>query len=218
MAKATKKKKGKAGKAETDRADDALAMAAVEKMQQGSAPTERERRALARFEKRQGAALRRHHYETVAKKDWREMSGRSNQVLNEQADRYGAPLRGATVHLPDFIKWFHDFLADNAHTLKGRGEAEAFDGAELAGKEALVRQRSARADKLDIEVERMKGELIPLDDFRMYWQVICSYMRKAEASLARRFGREAATILKKARQKAEREARKIGHNGVRDAK
>lgn len=212
MAKA-KKKKGKARKAETDRADDALAMAAVEKLQSGNAPTERERRALARFEKRQGAALRRHHYETVSKKDWREMSGRSNQVLNEQADRYGAPLRGAAIHLPDFIKWFHDFIAENSHVLKGRGEAEALDGAELAGKEALVRQRSSRADKLDIEVGRMKGELIPLDDFRMYWQVICAHMRKAEASLGRRFGREAATILKKAREKAEAEAREIGRNG-----
>lgn len=211
MAKAAKKKKGKASKRETDRADDALAMAAVEKMQAGGAPTERERRALARVEKRQGGALRRHHYETIAKKEWREMSGRSNQVLNEQADRHGAPLRGKTIHLPDFIKWFHDFLAENSHALVDSKDSAAFGGAELEGKEQLARQRKARADKLEMEIAQDQGDLIPVEDFRTYWEIICGQMRKAESALQRRFGREAATILKKARKKADHEARKIGN-------
>lgn len=211
MAKAAKKKKGKAGKRETDKADDALAMAAVEKMQRGAAPTERERRALARFEKRQGAALRRHHYETVPKKDWREMSGRSNQVLNEQADRYGAPLRGATIHLPDFVKWFHDFLAENSRALAAREDASGVGGAELEGKVQQARVNKARAEKLETELAELQGELVPVQGFRIYWEVICAQMRKAEATLQRRFGREAAKILKTAREKAEREARKIGN-------
>ncbi len=55
--------------------------------------------------------------EVVPKGVWCKWSGRQHKVVNEQAGRYGAPIGGATIALPEVARWIHDFLADNARRL-----------------------------------------------------------------------------------------------------
>ena len=50
------------------------------------------------------------------------MAGRQTKVLHDQADLYGFPLRGPSIDLPAFVRFFHDWLARNKNVLRAVGE------------------------------------------------------------------------------------------------
>src|SRR5687768_5180476 len=94
--------------------DKDLAARAYRKVMDKQELTAAERAALKRHEKAAEERLRWKHYVSIPQKHWRQMSGRQTKVLNEQALRYGLPLGGPVINLPDLARSLHDFLAENA--------------------------------------------------------------------------------------------------------
>src|SRR5262245_12575968 len=117
--------------------DKKLAGEAYKKVLEGKELTSREQSLLKRFEKEKEERLRWQYYSSIPQKHWRAMSGRQTKVLNEQAARYGIPFGGAHIRLPDVVRAFHDFLADNALKL-AKEEDELMQG---VGSPALERYR-----------------------------------------------------------------------------
>src|SRR5688500_9477443 len=99
------------------RLDKELAAKAYRKVMTGEQPTSQERAALRRYEHEQEETRRWQYYESIPQKHWRQMSGRQTKVLNEQAERYGIPFGGRTIHLPNVVRALHEFLARNARRL-----------------------------------------------------------------------------------------------------
>ncbi len=180
----------------SEKIDHSLAAAALEKQKRGETPTREERAALRRYEKARDEELRREHYRTIRKKDWREWSGRQVKVLNEQSARYGLPIGGATIDLPAVVEWLHDFLAANARKLAGPDDEDPA----LAGKTspALERYRIAKAKREELAYKRDLGEWIPRKDVHAGLALFIPILRRAGETLQRQYGSGAHNILDEA--------------------
>jgi hypothetical protein len=179
-------------------------MAALEKQRRGEKPTREESGALRRFEKEREDQLRESHYHTIPKKLWREWSGRQDKVILEQADRYGFPmLRGADIDLEPFVKRWHDFLAENAKKLNGFDS----DDPTLAGvaSPAMEQKRRLECQKLELLLERERGQVIDRHVVREAHNRIGALLRVAGEALLRQFGPAAQKILNDALDNCERE-------------
>ena len=87
--------------------------------------------------------------ETVTKGTWVKWSGRQHKTLGEQAARYGVPIGGATISLPEVARWLHDFLARNARRLKA-AEADEQESLEYwKTQRERLRYESEIAQRLD---------------------------------------------------------------------
>ena len=135
-----------------------LAASALRKRAAGGRPTAQELAALRRVEAEQDEADQRRHLASVPKRLYREMSGRSDKVLLEQADRHGLPLRGKTVDLFALSRAFHDFLAANAHKLAVEKPIEG-----ESKSQAERREKIAQANLREIRAREAAGELVPRD-------------------------------------------------------
>lgn len=171
-------------------------MAALEKQRRGETPTREERAALRRFEQARDEQLRAEHYATIRKKEWREWSGRQDKVLNEQAARYGIPIGRASIHLPDVVRWLHDFLAEHHQQLRGIDS----DDPELAGATSIALEefRHWRAKREELNYHRDRGELVPRSEMRAAMGVFAGVMRRAGETLQRQFGAVALEIFDEA--------------------
>lgn len=107
-----------------NRSDQELAISALEKRKKNEKPSSEELAALKRVEREREEKHRWSYYESVPKKHYCEMSGRSAQVLNKQADIYNLPLRGKVINLRSLLKEFHNFLANNAPLLTQRDKGK----------------------------------------------------------------------------------------------
>lgn len=88
--------------------------------------------------------------ETVAKGVWARWSGRQHKTLNEQAARYGAPIGGRVVSLPEVARWLHDFLADNARRLaSAEADAEELSLEYWKTQRERLRYQNESAQRLD---------------------------------------------------------------------
>ena len=215
MAKKSKPKPAQKPDSLSDKIDRELAGAALRKRRDGEKPTREELRALNRVEKAQDAVARWYHYENVPKKDYLEMAGdgdkpRPANVVNDQADRYGFPLRGATLNLRKVLRAFHDFLAANRWKL-----------AELDGQPNVVKgysewqEKSHRERALLAEMQRkvLMRQLLPLDevhDAHGRWSAI---IRDVGEDLLKQFGPDAHQLLQDGLKDAERELDRIYQNG-----
>lgn len=99
----------------SEKIDQELAAGCLRKRRAGEKTTREEVAALRRIEKAREEDLRWQYYETVPKKHYRELAGngekpRGAQIILDQAERYGLPLKGKTVNLREVIRAFHDFL------------------------------------------------------------------------------------------------------------
>lgn len=83
---------------------------AYRKQLEGADLSPEEQQAVARYEAEQEEKRRWQHYASIPKKHWQIMSGRAQQILNEQAKRYGLPVGQAVIDLRAFVRWLHDFL------------------------------------------------------------------------------------------------------------
>lgn len=194
MAKKSPQRQAKAVSA-TEQIDQQMVLRAQEKQRRGETPTRDERTALRRWEKLEEERLRWIYYGTIPKKHWRQMSGRQNQVISDQAERYGIPLDGATIDLTAVAAWLHDFLAANSHALN----------ASTARADELERVRRAQAEKYELENQVRRGELRHLDDVRRTFEFVGQVFRKASTELRQAFGDGAYRIL----ESAVEDARKI---------
>jgi hypothetical protein len=188
--------------------DDAtLARAALQKQQRGERPTREERGALRRVQRSRDDELRREHFATVRKGEWQRWSGRQQKVLNEQAARYGIPIGGAEISLPDVARWLHDFLAKNAHKLAaGDADDPAMAGVASPG---LERYRLAHAERERLALARELAQTIVRRDLREGHARIASVLRKANEALLRQFGAAAQKLLNDALDDAEREVARL---------
>lgn len=140
-----------------------LAQSALKKRAVGQSPSRDEMRALKKYEKQREEADRWKYYASIPKGHWVEMSGRQVKVLNEQAAGYGAPIGGATISLPDFIRWFHDFIADNSHKLSlADDEPEMMNGPASPWLEKYREEqaRMARLKRLELEKQLLPRSLV----------------------------------------------------------
>ena len=190
----------------TGQLDRELAASALRKVASGEAPTAREQAALKRFERDQEEHRRWQYYQSIPKKHWRKMSGRQTKVINEQAALYKLPLGGSTVSLPDFVKAFHDFLADNARKLAADDDDLLQDNSSSAALEDYRRERAklARLDRLERE-----GSLTPRDTAREGLGRIAAILRTAGDTLQRLHGAGAGEILYEALNDADQEIERL---------
>lgn len=172
----------------TEEIDRDMAFRAMEKQRRGEVPSRDERAALRKFEKADEESRRWKYYRTIPKKHWREMSGRANQIISEQAERYGLPFGGATINLTEFLPAFHDFLAANRLVLNDR-QAKTGEGERL---------QRARAEKVEMENAVRRGDLRHLEDVRRTFDFIAQTFRKASVELRQAFGDGAYRILEAA--------------------
>jgi hypothetical protein len=124
-------------------------------------------------------------------------------VINEQAERYGLPIGGATIDLPAFVKGLHDFLAANALKLCG---AES-DDPSLAGcaSPATERKRQIEVQLLTLRLERERGQWIERRAVHEGHNRIGGVLRLAGEALLCQFGPAAQKILNDALDNSQRE-------------
>lgn len=192
--------------ANSEQVDRQLAAAALEKQAQGVTPSRNELRALERQQKVAREKVVADYIAAVPKGDWRKWSGRQHKILDEQAERYGLPIGGATIDLPAAVKAFHDLLAANKHRLAASDDDDAaasLDPDIKAARLAFIRE-GTRQRKID--ADRKEGMVIPRDQVHATYGIIASAIRAAGDSLQRAgelTGEEAYEILQAALTTAE---------------
>lgn len=188
----------------TERAERALAAAAIAKIQRNQTPSAPERSALKRLEKAQEEDRRWEYLHTTPKRTYMEISGRSARVLIDQAERYGLPYpRGSRqpVDLEKVIRWLHDFLAKNAQRLS----APRTDDPLLAGSDspALERYRLARAAREELELAARRGELLDVDELLTWYDSeVAAPIRRSLEALQSQYGPAAVQVVTRALNQA----------------
>jgi len=181
--------------------DRELAAAALLKRKRREQPTRNEQAALRRVEQAREEEDRWRYYSSIPKKHWREMSGRSNKVLIEQAARYGLPFGERVIDLPAVVLALHDFLAKNKYRLIGVDADPVLAGPDS---KALERYRLARAKREEWFYERDKREWLPRAEVHEGLAVLSRILREAGETLLRQCGSDAHEILDDAINDAER--------------
>jgi hypothetical protein len=167
---------------------------AQRKVKDRSTLTNQESAALKKFDRDRERALRWQYYPTIPQKDWRQMSGRPAQVINEQAERYGIPFGGPIVDLPKVVKALHDFLAANAYKL-AKDDDPLMGGGDSPALEEYRKEQTLMARMKRREMER---QLIPRDESRIALGKIASIIRNCGEILQRQFGPAALDVLNEA--------------------
>jgi hypothetical protein len=180
-----------------------LAKSAQAKMEAGAVCTPQERRAYAKaercWEEQQHQALML----DIPRRYYNWLSGRQNNTLQQQADRYGLPLRGERLNLQAIITGFHDFLRDNAHRLAA--EPGGIDP-DLIGKNspALERYRDEKAKMITLQRKEMERHLSPREDVRNGFGVLAQRLRQLGEVYQRKNYTDAAKLLNEALDDMER--------------
>lgn len=167
----------------------------MEKKRLGKKPSSVEAAALKRVEKERDESRRLEAYRSIRKRDWRQWSGRADKILNEQAVRYGVPIGGPTIDLPQVALWLHDFLAENKFRLASKDEDPLLTG---ANSPALDRYRMARAKREEFSLECDLGQWLPRDKAHEAIGMFADIIRRAGETLQRQFGAGAHQILERA--------------------
>jgi len=180
--------------------DDArLAAAAIRKGRQGKKPTRAEAAALKRVQKARDEEARDAAYRAVPKKFWCQWSGRQYKQLADLVARYGCPLAGRSISLPDFVAWFHDWIATNGPRLPTDDKPTAID-------QVRVEQAKIRA----LQRRRLEGELVAVAEIQRGLDCFAAHIRRAGELMEKRAdmtGPEAADELARALDNAQREFR-----------
>ena len=120
----------------------------------------------------------------VPKKYYLEWSGRPTQSVHNQADTWGVPCRGATVSIPEVVRFLHDFLVENQSRLKGKGQS---DWREMARQEEYLMARLKRLEKA--------GQLIPIEELQELHGRLIAALRGLGEQLERNHGGPAKDLL-----------------------
>lgn len=190
--------------------DEALVRRAMGKELVGEALTGAESRALRRWEKLERERVAWEVYAAVPKKHYREMSGRQDKVINQQAERYGlSALLGPTVDLRRLLPQLHDFLAKHWHRFEEEIEADSIMTGGAANSPAMERYRQFKGDLASLEVEERQGSLLPRAEVREGLLVIAGVIRTAGEHLEREYGVGARAVLDGALDDAEAKIRRL---------
>lgn len=168
---------------------------ALRKERAGKKPSASEAAALRKLRSQREEAERWQHYATIPKKHYVQMSGRQHKILDEQASRYGIPIRGETVDLGRVLVWLHDFLAENGPLLlRTVGEDQLLSG-DMQDSPALEKLREVQFRLKELEYEEKKGNLIPREEIHDFFQQFANRIRSAGDQLQKKFGADALEIL-----------------------
>lgn len=176
--------------------DQELVRQATARQAAGESLTREQRAALRRRDKRREEELREAAYSACPKSAYQRLSGRQTKILHDQADRYGLPLRGATIDLGAVLRRFHDLLAE--HGGKITTEAAAADSP------ALERKREAEADLKELDLAERRRDLVHRDLLRQQLAAVASLLRRAGEQLERKHGPAAKQLLVQTLDDAER--------------
>lgn len=184
-----------------------LAQRASAKRAAGKIPTPQEAAAARRVRAAQEEALRIQHYKSIPKKHWREMSGRQDKVLNEQATRYGIPLHGPTIDLFAVALWLHDFLAENGtKLLKPETDDSLLEGESTPALEEL---RRVQCEIKKRELAQIDRELIGREEINHILGRVASILRQFGLELQKKFGPDALDLFNQFLTQAEEEALRL---------
>jgi len=203
----------------SQQSDQQLAARALQKRRGGEKLTQEEARVLRRIEAAAEERRRWEYYATLPKKHYVELSGRPTKVLNEQADRYGFPLRGKTIDLGAVLRSIHDFLARHKHTLAAAISIDdpLLEGASQSLKNAYVKEqikeKREKAALARLDRQEREHELLSRDEVHDSLARIASIIRGCGDAMQRRFGPEALEILNDSLDSADREIESLFQNG-----
>lgn len=102
-----------------DTARQVKALTAKAAQLEGKKLTRQQLRDVDWFDKLTRARHVEEWLQAVPKKDYCALAGRQHKLIDDAAENYDLPLSGATVHLGEVLKAFHDFMATHAHKLRG---------------------------------------------------------------------------------------------------
>lgn len=167
----------------------------LRKQKSGQKPSKSEEAALRVLRGQREEAERWQHYATIPKKHYVQMSGRQHKILDEQASRYGIPIRGETIDLGRVLIWLHDFLAENGPLLLRTVGTDQLLSGELQDSPALEKLREVTFRLKELEYEQKKGNLIPREEIHQFFSQFANRIRSAGDQLQRKFGADALEIL-----------------------
>jgi hypothetical protein len=181
---------------EISKVDEMLVRAAMGKELEGFPLSGEESRALRRWEKADWEKAMDKAYAAMPKKRWCAYSGRSHQVLGQQAERYGlSALTGPTIDLRVLARQIHDFLAKNWLRFERDIEAAELLTGGAANSPNMERYRGYKADLAALEVEEKQGELLPRAEVRAGMLVVAGIIRTMGEHLEREYGAGARELL-----------------------
>lgn len=174
----------------------ALVQSAMRKHQLKQPLTPKENRAWARWEAEEDERRGMRFITALPKKIYCSIVGRQPKVVNDQADTFGIPLRGATVNLVEVAKWIHDFFAQHKHDLPKiiRGEAGAHTPKEqliLEQIEVYRRRVILLENKIDVDAQN----LLPRSEVHELLAELAMIIRSAGERLEKQHGPQAASIM-----------------------
>lgn len=165
----------------------------------------REIAALKRFEREQLERYGPAYLAAMPKGDYARISGRQSKQLIEAADRYGLPYRteDKTVDVARMLRWFHDFLAQNAAELAASaGDDPVLQLASGKLKDEYVREKilGVRLDNQRKETENAKAvdECLPVEPMRQLLNFVADRMRRTRERLSRKLDGEARDVADRA--------------------
>lgn len=174
----------------------ALVQTAIKKRQAKEQLTPKEARAFDRYEAEEDERRGMRFITALPKKLYCSFVGRHTKILNDQADTFGIPLRGATVNLVEVVKWIHDFFAAHKYELPAiiRGE-----GGEESPREQLIREQievyRRRVILLENKIAVDESILLPRAEVHELLAQLAKIIRGAGERLEKQFGPQAASIL-----------------------
>lgn len=160
-----------------------LAEQGLRKQSDGKKLTYREAAAIKAVRNVREEEARWKLYEAIPKDHYKTMSGRTDKVLNEQAQRYGIPCGGKKINLPALLRAVHDFLADNKHRLR------------LGESDPRMRLETSKAELVAMQVREHRGELMDREQIRTAMNALGSILRRGNELIKRRGFNEAHDIM-----------------------
>lgn len=137
-----------------------------------------EARDLAWLIKTDNAAAVDAWCEAVPKGDYCRLSGRQHKLVDDAARNYDLPIGEATIDLSDAICALHDLVAANAHRIRGNdldGDRVDLEDEKLRAQIAKLRTEN---DKLAVQLQRERGEAIPVSQLRAALTELAAAMRQ----------------------------------------
>ncbi|QDV22930.1 hypothetical protein [Aureliella helgolandensis] len=178
-------KKKAAAKAESN--DDARLLAAYQariRQLQGSPLRRQDIRDIEWLDARVRAEAIAAWRSAVPKGEYCQLAGRQHKLIDDAADNYRLPLRGASVNLREALTALHDLIAANSHRLRSelgddRDELEA----EKLRQQIVGLERDNERKLIDLQFS--KGDAIPKAAVRSALVALAAKLRTLGQTLAR---------------------------------
>jgi hypothetical protein len=182
-----------------------LATECLRKRKAGQKPSAREESALRKFQAQREEAQRWQYYGSIPKKHYVQMSGRQHKILDDQASRYGIPIRGESIDLARVLTWLHDFLAENGPLLLRSVGTEQLLSGDVQDSPALEKLREETYKLKRLERLEKERNLLRRDQIHEGFSLISGVLRAAGDQLQKKFGPDALEVLNRAMEQAEQE-------------